>query len=720
MSLAQAKDLEGGERSSLGQAHGVRLGVDIGGTFTDIVVQTPDGRLEISKVSSTPDDPGQAVVEGVKALLDRMEIAYDAVEEIVHGTTVGSNTLLQRVGARTGLITTKGFADVLEIGRIRTPTMFDLSWEKPEALVPRRHRLEVDERIGADGSIVRPLDAEEAVAAARRLAGEGVESIALCLINSYVNPAHEEAARRAIEAALPELLVTASYDVLPEIKEYERTSTTVVNAYLLPAMRTYIAKLQQALTETGFRAPLLVVSSAGGMMGAKLAAQRPVFAVGSGPAGGVAGAARLAEASKVDDLIVFDMGGTTAKSSIVEDCAPMLTSEYEFRDGISTPSRFVKGGGYMLKVPSIDIAEVGSGGGSIAWIDEGGLLRVGPVSAGADPGPACYGRGNDRPTVTDANVVLGMFNPGRLAGGSLTIDRDLAVAAVETHIAQPLGLSLEEAAHGIREVANVNMGRSIRSVTVERGKDPRDMAIMAFGGSGPAHAADLARQLGIRQVVIPMFSGVFCSIGMLASDIEHKLSRTLVAPLQSLTPERFEEVRAALLAEGRAVLEQEGYSPEDQLISFEIDLRYLGQSSELTVALPEGALEDALRGELEARFLKAYETTFGYANDEPLEVVSLRLTAAGRRENRLRFGAAGEAAAQDGRPSGTREVCFDRNSGYVTTQIYSRGSIGTEAISGPAIVESYDTTVVVPPGAELCRDAFDSLVIDVNASGAKP
>ena len=714
MSLAEARPQGDESRSDSSRERGVRLGVDIGGTFTDIVVQTPNERLEISKVSSTPEDPGQAVVEGVMALLDRMEIPYDAVDEIVHGTTVGSNTLLQRVGASTGLITTKGFADVLEIGRIRTPTMFDLSWEKPEALVPRRHRLEVDERIAADGSVVRPLDPEEAVTVARRLAEEGVEAIALCLINSYINPVHEQEARRAIEVALPDLRVTASYDVLPEIKEYERTSTTVVNAYLLPAMQTYIAKLQKALQSAGFRAPLLVVSSAGGMMGANLAAQRPVFAVGSGPAGGVSGAARLAEATGVDDLIVFDMGGTTAKSSIVEACAPMLTSEYEFRDGISTPSRFVKGGGYMLKVPSIDIAEVGSGGGSIAWIDEGGLLRVGPVSAGADPGPACYGRGNDRPTVTDANVVLGMFNPGRLAGGSLTIDRERAVAAVKTHVAEPLGLSLEEAAHGIREVANVNMGRSIRSVTVERGKDPRDMTIMAFGGSGPAHAADLARQLGIRRVVVPMFSGVFCSVGMLASDIEHKLSRTLVSPLETLTPERFEAVREELLDEGRAVLDQEGYTGDDQRLSLEVDLRYLGQSSELTVALPDGKLDAALRRELESRFTKAYESTFGYANDEPLEVVSLRLTAAGQREHRLRFGAAGEEAAQDGQASGSREVCFDRNSGYVTAQIFNRDAVGKDHISGPAIVESYDTTVVVPPGARVHRDACDSLVIDVN------
>ncbi|MGM0562352.1 MAG: hydantoinase/oxoprolinase family protein, partial [Pseudomonadota bacterium] len=593
------------------------------------------------------------------------------------------------------------------------------TWEKPEALVHRRHRLEVEERIGSDGSVVRPLNRALVESAAAQLVEEGVESIALCFINSYINAAHENEAKEIITRAFPNLLVTASCDVLPEIKEYERTSTTVVNAYLLPAMRTYIARLRAALREVGFSAPLLVVSSAGGMMGADLAAQRPVFAVGSGPAGGVSGAARLSEAMQTPDMVVFDMGGTTAKSSIVENSSPMLTSEYEFRDGISSPSRFIKGGGYMLKVPSIDIAEVGAGGGSIAWIDEGGLLRVGPKSAGADPGPVCYGRGNDEPTVTDANVVLGYLNPENLAGGSLKIDRNLAVEAIRSKLAEPLGLTVEEAALGIREVANVNMGRSIRSVTVERGRDPRDMALMAFGGSGPAHAADLARQLEMQRVVIPPLSGVFCSAGMLASDIKHKLSRSFITPLEALTPERFEELKAELAAEAAELLGEEGYEEEAQKLSYEIDLRYMGQSSELTVALPDGKLDAAHRQAIYEAFQRDYQITYGYNNEEPLEMVCLRLTAVGHLENRLRFEHTKAQLEKTETSQSRRSVCFEREQGYVDTAVVSRALIDSKPLSGPMIVETYDTTIIIPPWAQVYEDSFGSLIIERSGDSKK-
>ncbi len=369
-------------------------------------------------------------MQGVAALLHTARVPPGDVQEVVHGTTVASNTILQKRGAATGVLTTKGFRDVLEIGRIRTPGMFDLAWRKPEPLVPRRHRLEVDERIGADGSIVRALDRDGVIAAARRFRDAGVETVAICFINSYANPQHEQAAEELLRATCPELTVTASWSVLPELKEYERTSTTVVNAYILPVMRSYLSHLSAELHAVGVTAPLLVMASNGGMMGVRAASAKPVFAVASGPAGGVAGAARLGPLSGFRDLIVFDMGGTTAKAAIVENGQPMLTSEYEFREGISSPSRFIKGGGYVLKVPAIDIAEVGSGGGSLASIDAGGLLRVGPESAGADPGPACYGRGNEQPTVTDANVVLGLLDPESLAGGSLLIDRRKSEDAV--------------------------------------------------------------------------------------------------------------------------------------------------------------------------------------------------------------------------------------------------------------------------------------------------
>ena len=689
-----------------------RVGIDIGGTFTDIVLSLSDGPLHISKVSTSVADPGLAVTAGLQSLLRDTGVRPDEVTEIVHGTTVGSNTILQRTGAKTGLITTKGFRDILEIGRIRTPQMFDLTWVKPTPLVPRRYRVEVDERVATDGSVVRPLDPAEVIAIGRRLVDEGIETVAVCFINSFANAAHEEQTRQILETEFPGLAVTTSFDVLPEVKEYERTSTTVVNAYLLTAMRSYLSRLTAGLAKIGVTCPLLVVTSNGGMMGVAAASEKPVYAVASGPAGGVAGAARLGRASGDADAIVFDMGGTTAKASIIEGGDPTLTAEYEFRDGISSPSRFIKGGGYMLKVPSIDIAEVGAGGGSIAGIDAGGLIRVGPESAGAEPGPACYGQGNDRPTVTDANVVLGLFNPASLAGGTKPIDHARAVRAIETHIAKPLNLDLATAAHGIREIANLNMARAIRSVTVERGRDPRRMTLVAFGGSGPAHAVDVARLLGIGRVVVPTLSGVFSAVGMLASDVQHDFVRSVLRPLASATAADLDPIVERLRADGRETLSREGYAGQSAELSLSADLRYLGQSSELTVPFPDGRTTDKSRQRLYDAFHKAYLATFGYHNDEPLELVNIRLAARGLRKHRLAFG---RAAAIDRAPaaSGKRKVSFGRNGAARPTPVEPRASVGRKPRRGPVILESYDTTIVVPPDAKVHRDAYDSLVIEL-------
>ena len=691
----------------------IHIGCDIGGTFTDIVAQMADGSLHVRKVASTPQDPGQAVVAGLDALLKDVGASLRDVREVVHGTTVGSNTILQKAGARTGLITTRGFRDVLEIGRIRTPTMFDLTWEKPEPLVPRRHRLEVGERMGADGAPVSALPEDEVIAAARQLVDEGIEAVAVCYINSCINPAHERRTVEILTDRFPDLLVTASCDVLPEMKEYERTSTTVVNAYLLVEMRRYLSNLTQNLSAAGMTAPLLVVASSGGMMRVETASEIPVFAVGSGPAGGVMGAARLGQANGHADAIAFDMGGTTAKASIIEGGEPMLTSEYEFRDGISTPSRFIKGGGYMLKVPAIDIAEVGAGGGSIAWIDDGGLLQVGPVSAGADPGPACYGRGNDRPTVTDANVVLGYLNPGGLAGGSLEIDPALSEKAVMDYIGTPLGLDLVQAASGIRKIANVAMARAIRSVTVERGRDPRDMAMMAFGGSGPAHAVEVAGLLGIRKVIVPAMSGVFCSVGMLASDVEHNFVRNLLRPLARLDPSDFAAAVEALRSEGLVRLRTDGFPEPSIRLSFAADIRYLGQSSELTVPVdPEDILARGFEA-LSADFHRAYHDTYGYTNDEAVELVNIRLSARGIRENRLRFqGIDAHVVALD-IADGERRAWFPASGDYVATPTRARTAVSDAPVAGPAILEAYDTTIVLPPDAVATSDGCGSIVIDV-------
>ena len=688
-----------------------RVGVDIGGTFTDLVLRRPDGSLKVSKVSSTPDDPGRAVVHGLARLLRDAGVSPGEVAEVVHGTTVASNTILQKRGARVGLLTTRGFRDVLEIGRVRTPDLFDLTWEKPAPLVPRRHRLEVDERIAADGQVVRPLDRAGLLAAAERLVTEGAEVLAVSFLNSYVNPVHEHQAERLLGERFPGLDVTLSAQVLPEIKEYERTSTTVVNAYLLPVMRRYLTGLADGLRGIGVEAPLLVVASNGGVVGAREAGERPVFAVGSGPAAGVAGAARLAAAADTPHLIAFDMGGTTAKASLVEDGRLSLTTEYEFREGLSTSSRFIKAGGYMLKVPAIDIAEVGAGAGSIAGIDDGGLLRVGPESAGADPGPACYGQGGRRPTVTDANVVLGFLNPSYLAGGELPLRADLAVDAIRTHVAEPLGLSVREAAHGIREIANASMARAIRSVTIERGRDPRDFTLVAFGGSGPVHAVDVARALDIRRVLVPVSPGVFTAVGMLASDVEHHFVRAaggLLAgrPLGPVNA-RLDE----MVADALATLAREGYSREQVRLQAQADLRYAGQSSELVLPLAAPRLAPEDLPALTEAFAREYARTYGFATGEALALVNVRLVATGVRPHRLDFRSLRVAAGAAPGSTAPRKIAFDRRGPAVETPVLAREALPAAGMAGPLIVEGYDSTVVVPPGARIRRDAHDALSI---------
>jgi N-methylhydantoinase A len=689
----------------------VRVAIDIGGTFTDIVVMSGDGTLHESKVSTTPDDPSRAVVVGLSALLAELGLAPASVVEVLHGTTVGSNTLVQRSGARTGLITTRGFRDVLEIGRIRMPDMFDLTWDKPKPLVPRRHRLEVVERTAADGSIVEPLGEASVLAAGEQLVAAGIEAVAICLINSYRNPVHEQRIEALLRERFPALLVTASYQVLPERKEYERTSTTVVNAYLLSAMRSYLRNLDAGLREAGVVAPIRVMTSNGGMLAAQTASDKPVFVVASGPAGGVIGGARLGMARGDPDLIVFDMGGTTAKAVIIEDGRPSMTSEYEFRDGLSTSSRFIKAGGYMLKVPAIDIAEVGAGGGSLAGIDKGGLLKVGPESAGAVPGPACYGLGNDRPTVTDANVVLGLINPRALAGGRLAIDRAFSERAILTHVANPLGLSLQDAAHGIRAVANAAMSRAIRAVTVERGRDPRDLTLIATGGNGGIHALDLARDLGIRRVVVPPLAGVFSAVGMLASDVEHVALDTLMCPMQALTARELRRIKGRLADEVVRQLAGDGFTGAHVALAWEADLRHEGQATELTIHY-DGDDPD----ELIARFTAEYIKTYGYKDESPVELVKLRVVGRGLRERRLDFRQL-EVEPRAGAPAArSRALHFARGSPPVDTDVVARSAILAVPRRGPLVIEEFDATTVVSPDASVHRDTMGNIILDLEVS----
>jgi len=687
-----------------------RVGVDIGGTFTDLVLIEDNGRTTFAKVSSTPTHPEEAVLVGIRQIVEKVGLTTGDIAEVLHGTTVGSNTLLQKVGARTGLITTKGFRDVLEIGRVRTPTMFDLGWDKPEPLVARRYRREVDERVTADGRILKPLDRDEVVQIGTFFKAEGIRSVAICFINSYRNPENEIRAEEVLRERFPDLSVTSSVSVLPEIREYERTSTTAVNAYVLPALRSYFERLERGLCDIGVRAPLLISNSNGGLSSARMAQEKPVFFISSGRSAGVVGAARLAAAVGEEDLIVFDMGGTTASASLIHKGNLTRTNEYEFRAGISTSSRFIKAGGYLMRVPTIDVAEVGNGAGSIAFVDTGGLLHVGPLSAGAVPGPVCYGIGGTKPTMTDANVVLG-FLPAALADGTMQLDVEEARAAIARDLSVPLGLSIEHAACGVREVANINMARAIKAVTVERGVDPRSFTLLAFGGSGPVHACDLARTLSISRVLFPQYPGVFTAMGMLAADVERYFLRPLPGFLHLMSPDEANEHMAILRRDAVSALAQEGYAEDHIAFAFELDLRFRGQDSELPIPLPE-KVSDTDRESLREAFLATYQGIYGYASNDTVETVNVRLRASGINEHRLDFASCGSSVGEGG-SIGSRRVYFDRTLQWVDTPIHTRAGFSGKAV-GPIILESPDTTIVIPPGATISADGHGNLVAELD------
>jgi N-methylhydantoinase A len=689
-----------------------RIGVDIGGTFTDLVLLDDKGYVTFTKVSSTPSAPEEAVLTGVQRILEQAGMKTADVTEVLHGTTVGSNTMLQRVGAKCGLITTKGFRDVLEIGRVRTPTMFDLSWDKPVPLVERRYRLEVDERVLASGDVLRATPVDQVIEAGKFFQKEGVESVAICFINSYKNGANEKAALEAFQQAFPDISVTASISVLPELREYERTSTTVVNAYVLPALRTYLQRLESGLKRVGVNAPLLVSNSNGGLSSARIAQDTPVFFISSGRSAGVVGAGRLGDARNEKELVVFDMGGTTASASLIHEGQLARTNEYEFRAGISTPSRFIKAGGYMMRVPTIDVAEVGSGAGSIAWIDAGGLLNVGPVSAGAYPGPVCYGIGGEKPTVTDANAILG-FLPQKLAGGTMELNIQAAREAVERLLAKPLGIGVEEAAVGIREVVNVNMARTIKAVTVERGVDPRDFALVAFGGSGPVHACDLARALDMKRVVFPAAPGVFTAMGMLAGAVERYFVRPSLSLLDTLDIDALTGIVAEMRDDARRALAEEGYSADRIEYVFDLDMRFRGQDYEIPVRIPE-VINGQSREALRQGFLDAYAAIYGYASNDAIECANVRLLARGVATSTLDFNdirSTKSASASEARS--TRRVYFDRKTGWIDTPIIPRARLD-KPIEGPVILESSDTTIVIPPRWRVSTDKLGSVIASID------
>ncbi len=672
-----------------------RVGVDIGGTFTDIVLLGPDGRLAVRKVSSSVDDYARAIVEGLEIALREAGLTAADVSEIRHGATVASNAILERRGAKVGLIGTEGFRDILEIRTLRMPRLYDLAWEKPKPLVPRRLRLTVPERIDATGAVTTPLDLAAAAAAIDHLVGEGVDAIAVAFLNAYANPVHEQAMARLMAERAPGVAACISTDVLPEIREYERTSTTVVNCYVLPIVAAYLKSLKAGLRDQGIAAPVSLMQSSGGLTPADAAARLPVHIIESGPAGGVVGAQALAAPLGEASIVSFDMGGTTAKAALVIDGRAERADELQVGGEAIQASRLLTGQGYSVKTRAIDLAEVGAGGGSIVWIDAGGAMQIGPKSAGASPGPVSYGMGGTEPTITDANLILGYLNPAGLAGGERTLDLAAARAAFKAKVADPLGLSVEDAAFGARRIAVANMMRAIRAVTVERGRDPRSAALFAFGGNGPMFGWDMAAALGMQRVIAPPAPGLFSAFGLLYAEVEHHYGRTLRRVLASADPEEIERAWRSLEDEGSAQLTAEGFKPADQEVRRSASLRYKGQTHELEVDW-SGAFDLAARDGLAEAFGVEHARVYGHRAGlaEPVELITLRASGRGLGERAPLAKSTDRKAAAGG---GWRPAYFGPETGWLETPILARSDLAEQRI-GPFIVEEYDATCLAPPG----------------------
>ena len=690
-----------------------RAGVDIGGTFTDIVLLGDGGERYTKKVSSTVDDYARAIVDGLAALLGEIGAAGSGIVELLHGTTVASNAILEHKGAKTGLITTRGFRDVIEIRNLRMPRLYDMSWTKPPPLVERRLRVEVDERVDAAGGIDRPLDEASVEQAAGTLLAEGVEAIAICLLHSYLNPAHELRVKEIVARVAPGVTLCASAEVLPVINEYERSSTTVINAYVRPIVERYLTRLTTEVKHAGIDAPLLLMQSNGGLTTAAAAAVTPMHIIESGPAAGVVGVQALMQRIGIAKAISFDMGGTTAKASLIENGEVTRAAEYQVGAGIVLGSRLLSGAGYTLKVPAIDLAEVGAGGGSILWIDAGGALQIGPHSAGAVPGPVCYGLGGTEPTVTDANIVLGYLNPAHLVGGAVALDAAKARQAIAAKIAGPLGMTVEAAAYGAHLIAASNMIRAIKAVSSERGRDPREYALVGFGGNGPVFAAGMAEALGIPLVLIPPSAGVFSSFGLLYAEVEYYFTRTRKELLRALAPAAVQEVLDALEAAARARLGEDGFGPERVDIRRHASLHYQGPSFELRVPLATGPLDGAALAALEEAFGVEHERTYGHraGTAEPVELVSLEVIGRGIPDVPRAASAAAAGLALDiAIAVPTRRAYFGPQRGWLESRIVNRSAL-TAPHAGPCIVEEYDATCLVPPGWNARLDAHGNIAM---------
>jgi N-methylhydantoinase A len=691
-------------------ARRVFIGVDIGGTFTDLVLADNRGAIHNIKTLTTTDDPVRGVMTAVRQGLDEAGAAAAEVSRFVHATTLPTNLVLERKGAKLGLIATAGFGDLFHIGKQHAigPDRFNLSYTPPPALLPRSMVAEVGERVNAAGSVLRPIDRADAERAVRLLVDRGAEAIAVCLLNSYANPEHEAIIGEVARAAAPAAYICLSSEVWPEFQEYERAATTLISAYIGPTLANYVGRLEDALRGIGIDAELQIMQSSGAVMGAAMAARKAAYAIESGPAAGVMAAAHLAREAGRPGLVSFDMGGTTAKAGLVVDGEPRIT--HQFRAGGGTSAAGRADAGEPIKVPVIDLAEVGAGGGSIARVDTGGFLRVGPQSASSYPGPACYGLGGTLPTVTDANVVLGYINPGYFAGGSITLDAEASRRAIEEHVARPLGLDVVAAARGIHALANTAMAAAIRVVTLQRGIDPRDHALVASGGAGPIHAVKLAELFGIETVIIPPSPGVRSAWGLLIADLAHDFVATAIMPATAADPARIAGLFAGLEEKGRQALAHAASAETRIIVQRSIDVRLAHQHQEITVPLGDGAIDGELLARAEADFRTVYARTFGVRPKEACQFVNFRLRISAVVEKPAPVVRAWGDGSADRARKGVRPAWFDGRS--LATPVFDRVLLEPgDRIMGPAIIEEPDSSTICPDGYLASVDLHDNLLI---------
>ncbi|HEX9921822.1 MAG TPA: hydantoinase/oxoprolinase family protein [Anaerolineae bacterium] len=679
----------------------MRIGIDVGGTFTDVVlIDDQTGRIHYTKTLTTPANRALGVIEGLQTILELASAQAGQIDTIVHGTTTGTNALIERKGARTGLVTTAGFRDVLEIARIERPAagLYDIFVDLPAPLVPRYLRVEVDERVGASGEIVRPLDEASARQAITYLKTQGVEAIAICLIFGFRNPVHEQRLRELCREILPGVSVSLASEIAPEFREYERTSTAVINAYLQPVIEHYLDNLAGELARHYGQVDLRIMQASGGSMTVEDARDRAVNMVNSGPAGGALAAAYVGQRAGDEQIVGVDMGGTSFDIGLIVGGEPRTSAEGEFE-------------GYPVKIPMIDVHAIGAGGGSLAWIDRGGALNVGPESAGADPGPACYGRG-DRPTVTDANLVLGRLNPAYFLGGAMKLDIERARQAIREHVAEPLGLSVEAAAAGIIRVVNANMTRGINTNTVEKGLDVRNFTLLPYGGAGPIHAVDLAQELGMQRVIVPPYPGTLSALGLLVANTRYDYVATLAVDEDQVVAADLEVRFAGLEVQGRAQLQAQ-HVPADRIrLVRSADMRYTGQSYELNTPFPDSdpLNDEAIRSVIDT-FHELHYRVYAYGSvDEKVEFVNLRLAAIGLAPE-VKLGAAPVTGGAD--PVKGHHPVYFFGHDFVDTPTLDRTKLAPgAALSGPCLVEEPASTTVIPPGARAWVDKVGSLIIE--------